>query len=150
MKPPPIEAYYRVWLALKQTEEHHKEFHRLIWAAKSESAYLKHIVAHVSRSVASEADKLAVLEHANEDTSNARVLASIASSITCWSDVKFSARLAALRESANLSIPDLARASGLSDDAIRLYEKGERGPTWDAVQKLAKSLGVSTDTFRSE
>lgn len=60
----------------------------------------------------------------------------------------FPARLTALRTAAGLSIPDLARASGLSDDAIRRYESGDRGPTWEAVQKLAQALGVPTDAFR--
>lgn len=60
----------------------------------------------------------------------------------------FPAKLARLREAANLSVPDLARKAEISDDAIRLYEKGERGPTWEAVQKLAAALGVPTDTFR--
>jgi DNA-binding XRE family transcriptional regulator len=60
----------------------------------------------------------------------------------------FGARLTALRGS--LSIPDLASKSGLSDDAIRRYESGDRSPTWDAVQKLAAALGVPTDTFRDQ
>ena len=50
----------------------------------------------------------------------------------------------------NLSIPELARKSEISDDAIRLYEKGERAPTWENVQKLAKALGVATDIFRDK
>lgn len=61
----------------------------------------------------------------------------------------FPERLKALREKASLSIPDLARASGLSDDAIRKWESGERQPTWDAVQRLATALGVTTDAFRT-
>ena len=60
----------------------------------------------------------------------------------------FPARLTALRTAAGLSIPDLARASGLSDDAIRKWEAGERGPTWEGVQKLATALGCPTDAFR--
>lgn len=64
--------------------------------------------------------------------------------------MKFPVLLAKARKAAELTIPELARASGLSDDAIRLYEKGERGPTWEAVQRLAKALGVATDTFREK
>lgn len=56
--------------------------------------------------------------------------------------------LARLRTAAGLSIPDLARESGLSDDVLRQYESGARRPTWDSVQKLAAALGVPTDTFR--
>lgn len=64
------------------------------------------------------------------------------------SSADFPARLAALRTAAGLSIPDLARASGLSDDVLRQYEKGTRAPTWESVQKIAVALGVPTDAFR--
>lgn len=65
----------------------------------------------------------------------------------------FPARLTALRTAAGLSVPDLARASGLSDDVLRQYElpdgdKRQRKPTWDSVQKIAAALGVPTDAFR--
>ena len=62
--------------------------------------------------------------------------------------VTFQARLTALRTAAGLSIPDLARASGLSDDVLRQYETGKRSPSWESVQKLAKALAVPTDAFR--
>ena len=62
--------------------------------------------------------------------------------------VSFATRLTAVRTDAGFSIPELARASGVSDDAIRLYEAGTRGPSWEIVQKLATALGVTTDTFR--
>lgn len=58
------------------------------------------------------------------------------------------AKLSALRTAAGLSVPDLARASGLSDDVLRQYESGARRPTWDSVQKLATAMGVPTDAFR--
>jgi transcriptional regulator with XRE-family HTH domain len=60
----------------------------------------------------------------------------------------FGARLQALREKAHLSREQLATAAGMNREAVRLYELGERRPTWDAVQALAKALGVTTDTFR--
>jgi transcriptional regulator with XRE-family HTH domain len=60
----------------------------------------------------------------------------------------FPAILTALRESAKLTREDLASLSGLSRQAIHNYETGERSPTWEAVQALAKALGVATDTFR--
>lgn len=62
----------------------------------------------------------------------------------------FPERLTALRTAAGLSIPDLARASGLSDDVLRQYETGKRSPTWESIQKLATALGVPTDAFRSQ
>lgn len=61
----------------------------------------------------------------------------------------FAEALTALRTAAGLSIPDLARSSGLSDDVLRQYETGKRSPTWDSVQKLAKALAVPTEAFRS-
>lgn len=64
-------------------------------------------------------------------------------------DADFAILLRWNRELSGFSIPDLARASGLSDDAIRKWESGERQPTWDAVQKLATALGVTTDAFRT-
>lgn len=64
-------------------------------------------------------------------------------------DDDFAGRLARLRTAAGLSVPDLARKSGLSDDVLRRYEDGTRSPTWDSVQKLAAALGVPTDTFRT-
>ena len=64
-------------------------------------------------------------------------------------DEDFPERLTALRESAGLSIPDLARRADISDDSIRLYEAGTRSPSWQIVQKIATALGVSTDTFRT-
>ena len=55
----------------------------------------------------------------------------------------FPAILARLRTAAELSIPELATSSGVSDDAIRSYESGKRAPMWSNVQRLAKALGVS-------
>jgi len=63
---------------------------------------------------------------------------------------EFAGILARIRTAAGLSIPDLARASGLSDDVLRQYETGKRRPTWDSVQQIAKSLGVPTDVFRDQ
>lgn len=61
----------------------------------------------------------------------------------------FHEALTALRTAAGLSIPDLARASKLSDDVLRQYETGKRSPTWESVQKIATALGVPTDSFRT-
>lgn len=60
------------------------------------------------------------------------------------------ARLRALRERAGLTVADLARATGLSRAALYNLENGDSRPTWDAVQRLADALGVSTDDFRTE
>lgn len=60
----------------------------------------------------------------------------------------FPDRLRALRESAGLTVAELAEAAGLTRQAVHNYEAGDRRPTWQAVQKLAEALGVSTDAFR--
>ena len=61
----------------------------------------------------------------------------------------FAAILRRLREAAGLSRPQLAAAAGLSRQVLHNYEAGRR-PTWDAVQRIAKALGVPTDTFRDQ
>lgn len=147
----PYMSYFRVWAALPHPEPVHTEFHRQLWAFRSDSGVIRLILREMEKSQASEADKLAVVQHLNDDWENARILASMASSCTV-SPVSgdFAGRLTAIRESASLSIPDLARKSGLSDDAIRRYESGDRSPSWVNVQLLAKALGVPTDTFRDQ
>lgn len=60
----------------------------------------------------------------------------------------FGARLKVLREKAELSVAELATKAGMNRESVRLYENGERRPTWDAVQSLAAALGISTDVFR--
>lgn len=62
----------------------------------------------------------------------------------------FPEQLKTLRESRGLSREQLADAADISRESVRLYEAGERRPTWDAVQSLAKALGVTTDTFRDQ
>ena len=57
--------------------------------------------------------------------------------------------LTRLRTEAGLSVPALARASGMSDDAIRKWESGDRSPSWEAVCRLADAMGLPTDAFRS-
>lgn len=62
----------------------------------------------------------------------------------------FPAILTRLRTAADLSIPDLARLSEISDDTLRRWEAGDpkRLPSWSNIQKLATALGVPTDAFR--
>jgi transcriptional regulator with XRE-family HTH domain len=62
----------------------------------------------------------------------------------------FAAILRGLRQTAGLSVEQLATAAGLTRQAVHNYETGTRRPTWDAVQSLAKALGVPTDTFRDQ
>jgi transcriptional regulator with XRE-family HTH domain len=65
-----------------------------------------------------------------------------------FADDVFPTVLIRLRESAGLTVAELAEAAGLTRQAVHNYESGARRPTWDAVQKLAAALGVSTDVFR--
>ena len=62
----------------------------------------------------------------------------------------FASLLRSLRESANLTVTDLAESAGLSRQTIYNYESGKGEPTWAIVQRLAESLGVSTEAFRTE
>lgn len=55
-----------------------------------------------------------------------------------------------LRQSKNMSLAALSRASGLSDRAIRYIENNERTPGVDAIRKLAAALDVGTDYFMEE
>ncbi|MBQ7486933.1 MAG: helix-turn-helix transcriptional regulator [Clostridia bacterium] len=56
-------------------------------------------------------------------------------------------KVKALRLSRKMTIASLARASGLSDRAIRYIENNERTPGAGAVQQLADALEVRTDIF---
>lgn len=60
----------------------------------------------------------------------------------------FGPKLAALRDQSTMTVEELARRADISRHAIYAYEQGKRRPTWEAVQKLAAALGVTTDTFR--
>ena len=55
-----------------------------------------------------------------------------------------------LRQSKNMTLAALSRASGLSDRAIRYIENNERTPGVDAIRKLAAALDVGTDYFMEE
>lgn len=148
----PYQSYFRVWAAIPHTPADHTAFHEKLWAARSDGTVCRLLLDQMERSTAPEADKLAVTHHLYADWQNARVLASMASSCTAFEPTAFPTRLTALRTAAGLSIPDLARRSGLSDDSIRRWENGDpkRPPTWSSVQKLAAALGVPTDAFRSD
>ncbi len=54
----------------------------------------------------------------------------------------FAARLTRLREAADLSQRQLAKAADISPQAVSLLERGERDPTLGTIQALAAVLGV--------
>jgi transcriptional regulator with XRE-family HTH domain len=59
----------------------------------------------------------------------------------------FAHRLRKLREVAGLSQYSLAKASGLSKQAISRLELGDNKPTWETVQLLSAALGVDCRQF---
>ena len=59
--------------------------------------------------------------------------------------IKFSERLKELRTEKGLSQRDLARATGISQNAIAFWENEKRVPNANAVITLAKYFNVSTD-----
>jgi len=61
----------------------------------------------------------------------------------------FGKHLAELRQSQNLSVYRLAQLSGVQQMSISRYESGERNPSFQAVQKLARVLGVSVAEFEN-
>lgn len=61
---------------------------------------------------------------------------------------EFGQILQELRKSAGLSQKELAEKSGLSQNGISQWERGEREPTWTAVKTLAAALGVSCEAFQ--
>ena len=54
-------------------------------------------------------------------------------------------RLKELRNKANITQKELAEAINTSQQSIAFYEKGERKPKHDMVEKLADYFNVSTD-----
>lgn len=60
----------------------------------------------------------------------------------------FPARLRELRERAELSVAALAAKAKITRAALYNLENGDSRPSWDVVQRLARALGVPTDTFR--
>ena len=59
----------------------------------------------------------------------------------------FAERLKAQRELAGFSQYTLSKRSGLSRQSISQLEMGMREPTWETVQRLAKALGLSCESF---
>lgn len=58
-----------------------------------------------------------------------------------------SERLKELRARAEMTQQDLARKSGVPLQSVRNYEHGIREPSWIALFRLARALGVSCDAF---
>ena len=61
--------------------------------------------------------------------------------------MRFAELLKELREKAGLTQQQLADRAGLPVTSLRNHEQGQRSPSWAAVVKLAKALGVTADTF---
>jgi transcriptional regulator with XRE-family HTH domain len=61
--------------------------------------------------------------------------------------MKFAKLLARARREKGLSQYALAKAAGVSGQALSLLELGQREPSWETVQRLARALKVSADVF---
>src|SRR5262249_17774080 len=62
----------------------------------------------------------------------------------------FGTVLVRLREAAAMSQDELANRSGLTRQALWYLETGDREPSWDTVQRLAKALGLDCSAFENE
>ena len=63
--------------------------------------------------------------------------------------MKFGEKLKELRVAAKLSQQQLGDKAGVTLHTVRNYEQGQRQPSWAAVVKLSRALGVSTEEFAS-
>jgi transcriptional regulator with XRE-family HTH domain len=61
--------------------------------------------------------------------------------------MEFKDRLRELRLKAGLTQQELADRAGLPVGSLRGHEQGQRVPSWPSVVRIAKALGVPTDTF---
>ena len=59
----------------------------------------------------------------------------------------FAELLRELRQKAGLTQQELADRADMPVSSLRGHEQGQRSPSWSAVVKLAKALGVTADTF---
>lgn len=57
----------------------------------------------------------------------------------------FAERLSTLRNQRGLSLPSLGASMGVTDEAVRLMEKGKRAPSFDVLCALADYFDVSLD-----
>jgi transcriptional regulator with XRE-family HTH domain len=61
--------------------------------------------------------------------------------------MKFAAKLKQFRDARGWTESHLAKQSGVSLSSIRNYAMGRRAPSFEAVVKLARALGVGTEDF---
>jgi transcriptional regulator with XRE-family HTH domain len=61
--------------------------------------------------------------------------------------MKFAEKLRMLRDQAGLSEAKLAKASGVTLASVHEYGLGRRKPSFEAVVKLARALGVTCEAF---
>lgn len=59
--------------------------------------------------------------------------------------MKFSMRLRKLRESRRITQKELAKILNVSESAIGMYERGEREPNFETVDKIANYFNVPID-----
>ncbi len=59
----------------------------------------------------------------------------------------FGSRIRSIRESANLSRETVAERAGISANYLGEIERGEKWPTLDMIERIAKALEVSPPTF---
>lgn len=57
----------------------------------------------------------------------------------------FAERLSTLRNQRGLSLSSLGASMGVTDEAVRLMEKGKRAPSFDVLCALADYFDVSLD-----
>ena len=57
----------------------------------------------------------------------------------------FSERLSALRKEKGISLASLGEQLSVTDEAVRLLEKGKRSPSFELLCALAEYFGVSVD-----
>ena len=62
----------------------------------------------------------------------------------------FAARLREARAAAKMTQHELAERSGIHRQAIAKLELGDRQPTWETVQALARALGVDCKVFETQ
>ena len=64
--------------------------------------------------------------------------------------ITFASRLTALREARGWTKYRLAKESGLTESALGKLEEGDRVPTWETVQALARALGCTPNDFSAQ
>ena len=61
-----------------------------------------------------------------------------------------SKRLKNIRKSKDISVYELSQLSGVSETHIRDLERGDRNPSLDTIDKIAKALGLSLPELLNE